>query len=273
MTVRDRIGIDLAERFGVAEAVEWAVDHDVGHVDVRLDGGPLSPDAFGPAERERIADLRADGDVSLGLHTLSGVNVAETSPHVAEGVDAYLRAYVDVAAALGADRVIVHGGYHFGDVGARTAASLDRLDRALGYAADRDVRLLLENHNREPADSEIHYLPVTLDQCERYFAELGDHDNLGWACNPPHARLFPEGIEGFVEALGVERCGQVRLNDNDGEVEEHLAPGEGTLDFAWLFDLLEGAGYDGHYMLAFGTPTEMLAGREYLVERHPATSA
>jgi sugar phosphate isomerase/epimerase len=272
MSLRQRIGIDLATRYPVAEAVEWAADHDVHHVDVRLDDGPLDPDAYDAAERERIVDRCAAADVSLGLHTLSGVNVAETSPHVDEGVDAYLRAYVDVAAALDADRIVVHGGYHFGDVEARTAASLDRLDRALAYAADRNVRLLLENHNREPDDSEIHYLPVTLDQCERYFAEL-EADNLGWAFNPPHARLFPEGIDGYLDALGVDRCGQVRLNDNDGTVEEHLAPGEGTLDFAWLFDRLEGAGYDGHYMLAFGTPTEMLEGREYLVDRHPDATA
>ncbi|MFB6302638.1 MAG: sugar phosphate isomerase/epimerase family protein [Haloferacaceae archaeon] len=272
MTVRERIGVDLAERFPVGEAVEWAADHDVHYVDVRLDDGPLDPDAYGPDERERIVDRCAAADVSLGLHTLSGVNVAEKSPHVSEGVDAYLRAYVDCAAALDADRVIVHGGYHFGDEAARTAASLDRLDRTLRYAADRDVTLLLENHNREPDDAEIHYLPVTLDQCERYFGELdAAHDDLGWACNPPHARLFPEGIDGYVDALGVDRCGQVRLNDNDGTVEEHLAPGEGTLDFAWLFDLLEGAGYDGHYMLAFGTPAEMLEGREYLAERHPGS--
>ena len=272
MSVRERIGVDLAARLPVREAVEWAAEHDVRYVDVRLDDGPLDPDAYAPDEREAIVEFCADHDVSLGLHTLSGVNVAETSPHVREGVDEYMRAYVDVAAALSADRVIVHGGYHFGDREARIEASLDRLDRTLAHAAARDVTLLLENHNREPADAEIHYLPVTLAECERYFDGL-ETGNLGWACNPPHARLFPEGIEGYLDGLGVDLCGQVRLNDNDGTVEEHLAPGEGTLDFAWLFDLLEGAGYRGHYMLAFGTPAEMLDGREYLVERHPETPA
>ncbi|MFB6080620.1 MAG: sugar phosphate isomerase/epimerase family protein [Haloferacaceae archaeon] len=270
MTVRERIGVDLGARRSVREAVEWAAEHDVRYVDVRLDDGPLDPDAYAPDEREAIRSTRADHDVSLGLHTLSGVNVAEKSPHVREGADAYMRAYVDVAAALSADRVIVHGGYHFGDRESRMAASLDRLERTLAYAADRDVTLLLENHNREPDDAEIHYMPVTLAECERYFDDLAT-GTLGWAFNPPHARLFPEGIDGYLDALGVERCGQVRLNDNDGTVEEHLAPGEGTLDFAWLFDLLSDAGYRGHYMLAFGTPEAMLDGREYLVERHPET--
>jgi len=193
------------------------------------------------------------------------VNVAETSPYVGEGVD--------VAAALNADRIIVHGGYHFtGDVEARTRASLDRLERTLRYAVKEDVTLLLENHNREPDNAEIHYLPVTLTECERYFDVLAT-ENVGWAFNPPHARLFPEGIEGYLEALGVDRCAQVRLNDNDSTVEEHLAPGEGTMNFERLFELLEAAGYSGHYMLAFGTPVEMLDGREYLSERHPGVSA
>jgi len=46
---------------------------------------------------------------------------------------------------------------------------------------------------------------------------------------------------------------------------EHLRPGEGTIDFARMFHRLEGAGYRGHYMLAFGSPDDMLQGRAHLV--------
>ena len=43
---------------------------------------------------------------------------------------------------------------------------------------------------------------------------------------------YPEGWQGFLDAFGVENIGQVRLNDNMGEYEIHLVPGEGTIDFA-----------------------------------------
>lgn len=272
-TFRERIGVDVGQELGIREAVDWAVENDVHYVDVCLDDGALDPSAYTADEVESVREDCADHGVDLGLHTLSAVNVAETSPYVDDAVDEYLRAYVDIGDAFGASRIIVHGGYHFtSDAAERIEASKARLRRTMEYASDKHPDLLLENHNFEPDASEMHYVPVTLDQVTAYFDEL-ESDTLGWAFNPPHARQFPEGIEGYYEALGVDLCEQVRLNDNRGEVEEHLYPGEGNMDFDALFRLVEESGYEGHYMLAFGTLQDMLDGREYLLERYSGVEA
>ena len=79
--------------------------------------------------------------------------------------------------------------------------------------------------------------------------------------------MLPTGIRGFFEqmsGLGIERLGEVRVADNKGDKEEHLAPGEGTIDFKEMFALIEGAGYRGPYTLAYGTLDDMLEGRRYL---------
>jgi len=268
MSLKDRIGVDTGQKLTIAEAVKWAADNDVHYVDVCLDATPIDPGGYDDDEVASIRETCADHDISLGLHTLSAVNVAETSAHVGDAVDAYLRAYVDIGDLVGADRIIVHGGYHFTDDRSdRIAASKARLTRIIEYAADAHPDLLLENHNVEPDASEMHYVPVTLDEVTEYFDDL-EADTLGWAFNPPHARQFPEDIDGYFETLGPDLCGEVRLNDNDGEIEEHLAPGEGTLDFDATFQLIEGSGYDGHYMLAFGTLDDMLDGREYLLDQY-----
>jgi len=76
----------------------------------------------------------------------------------------------------------------------------------------------------------------------------------------------PEGIAGFVGALDFTQVEEVRLADcwrNGHEV--HLAPGKGDIDFAAMFRLIEGAGFSGHYMNAFGSLDDMLAGREALL--------
>lgn len=267
-SLRRRIGVDVSTDLELEEAVEWASANDVHYVDICLDDTPLDPSAYTADETARIREACADNDIDLGLHTNSAANVAETAPYVGDAVDEYLRAYVDIADAVGASRVIVHGGYHFtDDVSERAAAATARLRRASEYAADRSPTLLLENHNIEPEDSEMHYMPVELDRVVEFFDDLAA-DSLRWTFNAPHARQFPEGIEGYFEAVGADLCEQVRLNDNYEHVEEHLPPGEGTLDFEALFRLVEGSGYDGHYMLRFGTLDDMLKGREYLLDRY-----
>jgi sugar phosphate isomerase/epimerase len=205
--------------------------------------------------------------VKLGLHTLSGVNIAELSPFVGEAADAYLRAYVDLAVACGAEWTVVHAGYHFtDDYKARRQAGLERLKRAADYAENREALLLLENTNREPDQAEVQYLACTIEECRFYFDNL-DSPAIGFAFTANHAHLYPEGIAGFVDALDFSRCREVRLADCGGTVEEHLNPGQGTIDFADMFRRIEATGFSGHYMNQFGSLDDMLAGRDYLVER------
>lgn len=63
----------------------------------------------------------------------------------------------------------------------------------------------------------------------------------------------------------MTRLGEVRLADNLGDKEVHLKPGEGNIDFVSLFQRLESSGYQHHYMMAFGTPADLLEGREFFM--------
>ncbi|HET6305822.1 MAG TPA: sugar phosphate isomerase/epimerase family protein [Rhodopila sp.] len=258
-----RIGIDVGRKLKVEEAVGWAVDHGVGIIDIQLDTGA---NAVTRLDAGRCAAIRRScerGGVRLGLHTLSAVNVAEYAPLVAEAVDAYLRAYIDAAERLGAGWIVVHAGFHFSaDVAERMQAGLERLRRAADHAERAGVVLLLENLNKEPADAEVHYLAHTIAEW-RWFYEALDSPALQLSFTANHAHLVPEGVEGFMAAMPLERVREVRLADcfRNGK-EEHLPPGQGDFDFPELFRALEGNGYTGHYMNAFGSLEDMLAARE-----------
>jgi sugar phosphate isomerase/epimerase len=56
----------------------------------------------------------------------------------------------------------------------------------------------------------------------------------------------------------------VRIADNKGDKEEHLQIGEGNINFADVFNLIESSGFTGHYMNAFGSLDDMLLGRNRL---------
>ena len=264
MDLKDRIGIDLGRKIRLEDGVAWAARHGVRYIDVEIDGGHNPLLSFDEARARPIREACERHGIKLGLHTLSAVNIAETSPFVSDAVDAYLRAYMDASLRLGAGWIVVHGGYHFtGDYQARVAASLARLERAVAYAEKVGARLLLENLNKEPDSAEVHYLCFNLVEARIYFDRIRS-PHLGWSFTVNHAHMVPEGIDGTIDGLGLARCGEVRLADNRGEVEEHLRPGEGTIDFARMFRRIEDAGFRGHYMNAFGSLDDMLAGRETL---------
>jgi sugar phosphate isomerase/epimerase len=184
---------------------------------------------------------------------------------MAEAADRYLQTYIELAGRLGAEWIVVHAGYHFGsDQSARQAAGLERLQRAAALAERANVRLLLENLNREPEHAEVRYLAHNLEECRYYFDKI-QSPNMGWAFTINHAHLVPEGIDGFLDAMDVRRCGEVRVADSHGRYEQHLRPGEGTIDFARMFRRIEDGSYRGHYMMAFGTLDDMVKGRETLV--------
>jgi len=260
-TLRDRLGLDTGGT-RLEDAMEWAARHHFHYLDFNGDLGPNHLDRWDAARVRAIREACARHDLHLGLHTLSGVNVAEFSPRVAEAVDAYLQANVDLAVRLGCEWVIVHAGFHFSAaVPARRAASLERLRRLTAHAEKAGAKLLLENLNVEPERAEVHYLAHTIEECRPYFDEI-QSEHFGWAFTVNHAHLVPEGIDGFLDVLGTARIGEVRLADNTGEYEIHLRPGEGTIDFASLFRRLEAAGYRRHYSMAFGSSDDKLAARE-----------
>ena len=259
--------MDHAQRFVFAsgdpleESIRWAVAHGFTRVDFNADTSVNYPATFTPARTRLVRDLLARHGVTLGIHTLSAVNMAEITPVMHAAADAYLQQNFDLAVALGAAYVICHGGFHFGqDREARFATSLDRMRRAAGWAEERGIDIYFENHNKEPDEAEIHYLPRDVAETRRFFAAIHS-PRFKWAFNVGHAYLVPDGFDGFLDAFGVTNIGQVRLNDTHGRYEEHLIPGTGIVDFHHVFQRLTALGYTGPFTLDFGTAEDRAAWR------------
>jgi sugar phosphate isomerase/epimerase len=268
MRLKDRIGVDISRRLRLEDALEWAAKNRLRHIDIQLD---TAQNAINTFDAKRAAGARAAAErhgIAIGLHTASAVNVAEYSPYVSDAVDEYLKSYVDIYPKLGAHWIVVHAGYHFtSDKPLRMEAGLERLKRIVGYAEKKEALILLENLNKEPEDAEVHYLAHTLEEWRYYFEKIAS-PAFKLSFNANHAHLVPEGIEGFADALDMGMVGEVRLADcfrNGHEV--HLKPGAGNLDFGEMFRRVEGKGFKGHYTNAFGSLEDMLAARDYLVEK------
>jgi sugar phosphate isomerase/epimerase len=266
-TLYERIGVDIGRRARLEDGIAWAVRNDVRYIDIQLDYGE---NAFTRFDDHRAAGIREACErhgIQLGLHTLSAVNVAEYAPLLSEATDAYLRGYIDIYSKLGARWIVVHAGYHFtADVGPRMQAGLERLKRMVDYAERKGALLLLENLNKEPKDAEVHYLAHTMEEWAYYYEKI-DSPAFALSFTANHAHLLPEGVSGFVDAIPWNRVREVRLADcfrNGHEI--HLPPGEGDFDFPDMFRRIEGRGFRGHYMNAFGTLEQMQQARHELAQ-------
>ena len=268
MTLRERIGIDLSRNMRIEDGVEWAAKNGVRYLDIQLDNELNAITSFDEKRIAAVRSVREKHGIHIGLHTSSAVNVAEYAPHAAEGVEAYLKAYVDIYPKLGAEWIVVHAGYHFTkDKDVRMKAGLERLRRIVDYAEKKNVRLLLENLNKEPEKAEVHYLGHTLNEY-RYYWGLLDSPSMRLSFTVNHAHLVPEGVAGFADEIDMSLVGEVRIADcwrNGHEV--HLKPGAGDVDFGDMFRRVEGAGFKGHYTNAFGSLEDRLTARDYLVDK------
>ena len=257
----DRIGYDGGAT-PLEDTLAFAAEHGFHYVDFSAEIGANRVDNWPDDRLRAVRTVMDQNEIAVTVHTASSVNVAEFAPYVGEAVDAYLRGNIDLARRVTAHGVVVHGGMHFSSaVEARMEAARDRLLRAVDHAESSGVSLFFENLNWEPDNAEVHYLGHTVEECH-YFFDAIPSDRFGWAFTVNHANLVPEGINGFIDSLDVGRIGEVRLADNTGEVEVHLLPGQGNIDFAATFRRLEDAGYRGYYTMAFGSLDEKLAARE-----------
>ena len=135
MTLKDRIGVDIGRRAKLEDGIAWAAKHGVRYIDIQLDTAANAITTFDDRRAANVRGLLEKHDIQLGLHTLSAVNVAEYSPFVADAVDEYLKAYVDIFPKLGAKWIVMHAGYHFSsDKAMRMECGLERLKRIVAHA-------------------------------------------------------------------------------------------------------------------------------------------
>lgn len=124
------------------------------------------------------------------------------------------------------------------------------LDEIRSFAGQRGVEVLLEN------------IPNELSSAARLNAFLGmTHLKLNYCFDIGHAHMG-EGIENEF-LLMKERIRSTHLHDNNGREDQHLFPGEGTIDWSHAMQLLGSCPDQYPLMLELKEPS----GMEHPIER------
>ena len=206
---------------------------------------------FDLTDRSQVEALqRALVRCGLRAHSLHapfawGHELGALSPTAQEPAVRMARLAAEVATALGAQVMVVHPLEAPLEPGApELAPRLEAAGRGLAQvmARCRELALTLVVEVMVP-----HLAGGRPEELRQVTAGLGV---AGWAycLDTSHAALSPLGVGGWVQALGG-RLGLVHLSDNRGQGDDHLPPGQGSIDWGSVRWQLGRAGYDGVVML------------------------
>ncbi len=249
-----RVGLSTFLRPGMdlGRWIALAAELGLGWVELRADPGAAYPPALGTEGRKRLRGLLAERGLTCTVHApIYGINLASPYPSLAAAALEEVVGSVDLARDLGAARVVVHPGLVDPDYlqldGARELA-VRRFEWALELILRRasPVPVALEN-KQKGRGWEMVYTP------EDHRGFLERFPGLGACLDLGHLHTVGGGAEGYVRALG-ERLVHVHLHDNRGAVDDHLALGDGTLDWRGVVRALDEGGYAGPVILEIPDP-------------------
>lgn len=221
--------IDSIARLGF-DYLELAMDPPMAHHSIISSG------------HTAIATALKDSGLSLVCHLPTFVSTADLTESLRRASVAEMRHSLDVAFALGAEKVVLHPSIASG-MGAFVLATtkeyaFDFLAEMVDAARQLNITICLENMFPRYL---LGVLPDDFDEIFRAFPSLKLTLDTG------HANIDGQQDGGRLMRLAErfgDRIGHLHFSDNRGKRDDHLAVGKGTVDFTGLVRHLKKIGYD-----------------------------
>lgn len=189
---------------------------------------------------------------ALGIHPASfhapfadRIDITALDPCQREMAVAELLAACDAAAAMGAENIVLHPGPERSgrppeaEFLTRMRNAAESLNTVAERCCESGVHLLLENmlpHLLFGHVNDMLYLLGSIKDCE-----------VGTCLDTGHAYLSRE--LGVVANKLSGHLHLIHVNDNRGDHDDHLPPGEGHIDWPWFIGELKRWNFDGTLIL------------------------
>jgi sugar phosphate isomerase/epimerase len=189
--------------------------------------------------KPRLQTLLAAAGMGLLCHLPTFLYTADPCDAVRQASILEMRRSFEAAAALGADKVVMHPSPFSGLAPAMRGATLERCRENLEWACDRATELGLQLclENMFPGYRAFFH-PNDFDEL------LAAHPGLMLTLDVGHANLGSEacGAAAFLDRF-PDRIGHLHFSDNGGTRDDHLPLGKGAIDFGSILDRLVRSGY------------------------------
>lgn len=252
----------LQKTFGDKEALRICAEAGFDGVDFSVEKYPqgVLPDIMEMSQEEFVSyftELKAYAD-SLGLkiaqtHSLVGAY----TPDKEENEKLRKRALRDMEATaiLGCKYCVIHciSTYHWGfetDYETMHAENQKMYADFIETAEKLGIMIVLESFGAVSVNGVDGY--DCFADADRMLKEYEDlpTKNKAFCFDCGHSHIAAKNnnpeVDAFVRKFG-DRIKVLHLHDNNQYTDQHLFPGQGTIEWKKLFDALEETGYDGYY--------------------------
>ncbi len=220
----------------------------VSHLEMDLFAREQRLDLLTPNRIRKIKELAREAGISMSLHLPYCLNPAALIPEISQaGMDYFKRAF-GLAAALGVRWVTAHPGYYQGLASwewmRREAMSClaGFLREILAICEETGIAIALENNAGSPENGQFFSLGSSVDDFRLLFEQLGS-PYLRMCLDTGHANTA-EGVLPYLDAF-PDKILNIHIHDNNGIIDDHLPPGQGTIDWRAVCDRLARSSFKG----------------------------
>jgi len=217
------------------------------------------------AEKTDAREIIKKHDLFCSVHLpFADMNISALKPVLREAAVRVLVDSLKNSAEIGATAVTVHGGninaLNYGEEWfevseERTNTSLRQLQEV---AATKGIRLSVENlHEFSARLKRVHSRPEDLLRCRKLLGET-----TGFTLDIGHAFSTPLKPVDFVRQLEAEHILMIHIHDNNGLEDQHLAVGDGKIDFPAFFQAYTEEGWAFTLMIETRNVKQALLSKE-----------
>ena len=174
-------------------------------------------------------------------------NIASSDEDIRQNSVLYLKRSIDVAELLGAPYVSICPGYSmYGDAKAKAVNAMkESIEKLLKHTREYKTVVLME-----PAHSMETDLIMTVQEGMELCDEFG-RENLGLCIDTGHMNVNNEPLSD-IPIVVKDYIAHYHIDDNTGVSDDHLVPGEGSIDFKVFHSNLRGTDYSGYLAVELG---------------------
>lgn len=230
------------------DCIEYAFENKLKHIEINLTQDHSAIESFDKKRIRKLLRSFSKYSLKLSLHLPFTVNISDIIGKIRKDNIAYLKECICLASKLKATHITAHIGnfYWFPVEKYMRKKALTRflkyLEEVIKCCEEYNVKIALENVVPIPHGSDYYLLGDNIEDFN-YIFEKVDSKYLMFCLDTGHANMS-EGVISYINNF-QNKIISVHFHDNNGDNDQHLPVGEGTVPWQQLAQGLNNIKYRG----------------------------